>query len=766
MKHAISFRSLPVGLLVGILFGLVTEGFGQRIRASWFDINPSQSNTDAQNPNGSSGGRIQHLGATSDLRQVFAASEWGGLWTSFNQGLSWVKVNSFVPSATWDVKVDPRNNRRIFATSLYDGRANTRIRRSLSGISISTDGGVTWRNAPLPPVGTCAVANRRTEPSAFQIAINQANPSEVFVGTNCGLAHTTDNGANWVYIDPSPADPAEQIYNVIIPANNIVDIIGDNGHFRSIDGGTTWTTAVGLGIAGGINGSLAASPVENYVLFAINPANLRPVESDDGGQTWPTTLTLPASASQPQGRIPFVRTNLRTSNQFDLWYGDTQLFRTTATTPGSPAPGGTARAPLNNWFAAQNGAHWDVGDLLFDPRSGNNATPLLFANDGGVYRNLDTRPDNPTWEQPDVTPHATWLFGFDGTTTGTPGQHALYYGLQDNGSWGTVNLTEGPLGTTPNWNNNVCCDVFDDAAQSDLIVYNQGRANTGRGFRLYRRGPNFAGGAEIPNYPSSALFNGFTTGHEVVRFANNAFALTFTDGVHITSNINNNPISWSALGAPPGGAGGGLKAALVNGAPNLYVHTGSGNTNGPGQIFRRPSTTAGGWAQLSLPPNIVNVTVYDVDPTNGNRLIISGIDGTNNFSMWRTSDFGATWTQLNGLNTLMTGGGVFQNRANQGPLNFTAFGTYWQPSMVEFNPNTPNTVIAGAVDAGVFISTDFGSNWRLISEPNTPNSTVPHIPRPLFAYFSPTRFSATTSAFDVWIGSQGAGVTKVVVESP
>src|SRR5688500_16883196 len=87
---------------------LLTLPVYAQIRTSWFDINPSSSNTDNDNPNGSSGGRINHMGATSDLRQVFAASEWGGLYTSFNQGLTWVKVNSFSPSAAWDVKVDPR----------------------------------------------------------------------------------------------------------------------------------------------------------------------------------------------------------------------------------------------------------------------------------------------------------------------------------------------------------------------------------------------------------------------------------------------------------------------------------------------------------------------------------------------------------------------------------------------------------------------------------------------------------------------------------
>ena len=71
---------------------------------------------------------------------MFAATEWGGFYQSFNQGATWVRVHTFSPSAVWDVKVDPRNSRRVYAASAFDGRATTQ-----AGISISLDGGVNWR---------------------------------------------------------------------------------------------------------------------------------------------------------------------------------------------------------------------------------------------------------------------------------------------------------------------------------------------------------------------------------------------------------------------------------------------------------------------------------------------------------------------------------------------------------------------------------------------------------------------------------------------
>src|SRR5215475_6491675 len=89
------------------------------ITSRWFDINPSSSN---DGNNGASGGRINHVGAASDLSKVYAATEWGGLYQSFDQGNTWVKINTFSPSATWDVKVNPRNSQQVYATSFFDGR--------------------------------------------------------------------------------------------------------------------------------------------------------------------------------------------------------------------------------------------------------------------------------------------------------------------------------------------------------------------------------------------------------------------------------------------------------------------------------------------------------------------------------------------------------------------------------------------------------------------------------------------------------------------
>jgi hypothetical protein len=774
---------------VGGCLCLVESKATAQIQTHWFDINPSTSPDYGNDDDASSGGRVNHLGASSDMRRVFAASEWGGLWTSSTQGLTWTKVETFAPSATWDVKVDPRTtgeNMRVYVTSFFDGKVNSLgtvrpgIQNSKSGISISNDGGTNWINAPLPTL-PCTIPTAATEPSAWQIAIDPLNPNTVFVGTNCGLARTFNAGANWDYVDPSPSDNAEQVFTVLAQGNGLVDVITVNGHFRSVTNGASWTavpTGNGAFPGAGPATDLAVSPKESYVLFAANgPTNL--FESDDGGVTWPTSLTVPTTtnrnnSSNIQGRINFVKTNQRAnSSQFDLWYGDVQLFSETCTTPATPAQGGSPRAPTNgNWTNQASRAHDDNGDLLFQPGAGSDACPLLFSSDGGIYRNQTINApgcETANWGQLNATPHATWVWMMQGVQE-SPGTHALYYGLQDNGNWGTTDANTGPPGNiNPDWNNTPCCDINSNAATSNVEVYVDGKFIQGPPFQLLTANTDLSNSSQLPNPPGT--FKPFVNSREAVPFGRNQFAVSVNTGVFITNDITAGNISWTSLQAPTApnsSTGGSLKISTVNGPTSIYYHTGAGTPTAPGQVFRSglPTPAAGNtWNQLPLPQGIISVTVYDVDPNNGNNLIVCGIDGNQNFGMWSTQNFGANWNPLTNLDNLMLGS-VFENHAFNGPINAQGFGNYWQPFMVQIDPHDGNTAVVGAADAGIFITTDFGNNWKLITNPINPNAATPHIARPIAAYFSPTSFTASSQAFNVWIATQGSGIQDVLVESP
>src|SRR5262249_46281418 len=149
-------------------------------------------------------------------------------------------------------------------------------------------------------------------------------PENVFIGTDCGLAISTDSGATWMFVDPrtpddNPGQQATNVWDVVVQAadvqapHGIVDICGGRGHRRSTDWGATWTSsAPGARKLPEGRCSIAVSPHESHVLFVAASTDHHIYESDDGGTTW-TDLGTPDSGSESQGRPQFVVTNFRSS---------------------------------------------------------------------------------------------------------------------------------------------------------------------------------------------------------------------------------------------------------------------------------------------------------------------------------------------------------------------------------------------------------------------------------------------------------------------
>lgn len=375
----------PILMLAACFALLLAANLPAHAQITITEINPNQSSLDATDPDGASGGRVNGLAAAPGSNQVFyAASEWGGLYKSTNAGRNWTRLNGHLPTVTWDVEVSPGDANRVIATSFYDGRVNSR-----SGISVSTDGGNTWSHpaTATPPAGFCTAASRREEPAAFGVSFDRANPRNVFVGTNCGIAISNDAGVTWRFVDPTPTDGADDVWDVVVHHGGIIDLCGDDGHRRSTNGGATWTTATGTPLPSG-RCSIAASPDEAHVIFASVGVSI--FESDNGGTSWGTQFANPT----PQGRIPFVATNQRGGAAFDLWFGDVSLFRAGCTTPSPATPGGAPRCPPSNtWaggFTRGAGGHDDSGDILFDPRTNTSPQPLSLSSRQGCLQECAT----------------------------------------------------------------------------------------------------------------------------------------------------------------------------------------------------------------------------------------------------------------------------------------------------------------------------------------------------------------------------------------
>ena len=537
---------------------------------------------------------------------------------------------------------------------------------------------------------------RRTEPAAFGISIRPDAPDTAFVGTNCGVARTTDGGATWTFVDPTPGTAATDVWDVVAQAGGIVDVCGDDGHFRSTDNGVNWTA--GGAIPGG-RCSIAVSPDESYVVF-IAAADNNVYESDNGGANW-TNL----GNQSPQGRIPFVVTNQRSddggTNRFDLWYSDTQLFRAACTTPNPAAQGGAARCPTAaSWTNHQGGAHWDAGHLVFDTAVAVDACPRVYSTDGGAHTNTVNGSPGchaPTWVRSNVGLHALWAWTMDGANRAGDANEDLYFGNQDNGTFGTTTAGTNP----PTWTNPNCCDTFDVLADPAWALGTTCCFGTGtlQSPRTGRSGLHRQRGDQ--HLPDAATFRASPSRRRMARFGTNSVALLTSTGLNITTNITANPIVWTSLGQPAGANACGVWSSVNGGATTFFLQAGQCTGAGNDTVWSYAGTAAGGtWTQIDNTDGITGgFGVFGADPNNPNRLYASNLAAAGPRMVFST-DGGTTWDLDPELDTLMTGGGVFAYQNQRGPRTNrggagAAFSGYPQPSMVAYDPENANLIAAG-----------------------------------------------------------------------
>jgi len=733
-------------MLAFIAVAFVVSVQGQALRAfNVSDINPDTSTLHDSDADGSAGGRVNGLAtAIGGQKALYAASEWGGLFKSLDRGNTWEHVDSHLPAAMWRVAVDPGYPDRIVTTSFYDGRV-----KSMSGINVSTDGGLTWTHpsSAVPPKDFCRIAAFQEELTAFGVVFEPQKPTNIYVGTSCGLAISTDSGQKWRYIDPTKDDPADAVWDVIVHDDGIVDVCGDDGHARSPNRGETWLVPHQLPSG---RCSLAVSPYEANVLFAVVGKLL--YESDDGGQHWSVGVPTP----NYQGRIPFVATNKRSDGEFDLWFGDVELYKVGCRTP---KPGGTSiqRCKITSWgeaYTREHGAHDDAGQLLFDPEANVNACPIAFSSDGGVYINSITKdPDcqSPKWDQPKRSPHSLWFFGMDIVADEKNGSQDVYFGNQDSGAF----YTRLERSRDVTWANFDCCDSFTRAASLNTVVYNrccfEDKKNPVRENQLFLADPGVVNSHQLGNYPKGEI-PGWEA-HAVEHFDGESFVVLTTVGVFRTPNIRAVPVHWDQVGGNsfPLDACGITVSGPEHGSHSLFLQAGECDGRSPSNIYLLDEKTSPArWVKIQPPSHTIGFGVFAIGD-NGKEILASALAAESNLpTMVISRDGGQRWTSLLNLDSLLTSNGMFRYMNEKGPTDFTDFKGYIQPSAVGIDPRNSNLVVAAGVDTGVFVSTDGGTNWKAVE-----SSTGRVIPR-----VRQIRFVDGSNRSDIYFGSQGAGIWK------
>lgn len=270
--------------------------------------------------------------------KLFAAANFGLLWTSVDTGRNWVREYSlpqgknFSSFATWAMDIAPngklltmgqngvvadsvpgtsfQSTYKLQAVGAYTkidfADCNNGMATGGASIAQTFDGGKNWRETV------------RTDFTALNISINSfafinKNPAKAYFVTTTGTVYRSDNLTAVLpatpVLDPSFANANEQINDVATVGNDSVWACGLSGFsvaaasrspkiFRSFNGGTTWTT-ISTFPAGTTSQSFTDIEFPSRQIGYVAGSRDTIWKTTDAGVTW-SKLPLPTPGVTPQ----------------------------------------------------------------------------------------------------------------------------------------------------------------------------------------------------------------------------------------------------------------------------------------------------------------------------------------------------------------------------------------------------------------------------------------------------------------------------------
>ena len=430
------------------------------------------------------GGRyVEFAVVESNPRVFYAATATGGLWKTVNNGISFTSVFDNQPDFALGAVAVAQSRPDV----VYLGTGESNNSRSTydgNGVYKSVDGGQKWTKAGLPNAGRIGrIVVHPKNPDIVFVAASGRLYSE---NPDRGVYRSTDGGANWtktldhkvngraigaIDIVMDPTNP-NVLYAATYDKVRKPWTFGEGGPgsaiFKSTDGGAKWTQLTN-GLPTGLIGRIGLSIARNTpktIYAVVENANARPDakvspeerakrmaqgfgddsigdelhRSDDAGATWRKVSPVesappPAAAPAPAGRGAAAATPPAPQGRGGrgggfqgggppYWYGQIRVdpndkehvyllsVGVTHTTDG----GKTWTSPFG--FGGDNHALW------INP---SDSSHMILGHDHGMGVTFDA---GRTWLSPDNKPLAQfYAIGYD-----MEQPYNVYGGLQDNGS--------------------------------------------------------------------------------------------------------------------------------------------------------------------------------------------------------------------------------------------------------------------------------------------------------------------------------------------
>lgn len=661
--------------------------------------------------------------------EVWAATATGGVWRTINEGTTWEPV--FDHAATTSIGALAITPGRPEVVWVGTGEANI-FRSSMAGAGIykTTDAGKTWQHMGLAMTHTIArIVVHPTSPDTVYVA---ASGREWTDNEDRGVYKTVDGGKTWqkvLYVNPRTGaidlvmDPKDA--NVLYAATwqrvrkkwhdprNEPDY-SHSGIHKTTDGGRTWTPInqglpdarirgrIGLDIARSRPNVLYAF-VDNYeITRKAQPGErdaygrqradvIRGAEvyrSDDGGQNWRKTSESNQYMERLAGTYGWVFGQIRVDPN------DEQTIYVMGLGLNQSKDGGKTFQPLR-------GMHGDHHALWIDPA---NSNYLVNGNDGGLVVSYD---QGRTWRQHLDNLPAVQFFNvsFDMSEP-----FHVFGSIQDHGSRrGVVDLRQGrdripaqAFENTPggegsrhaidpgNPNIVYSAGFYHNMNRSDLATINERGQAASKSIvpKLSPADGELRGQWLTPiiisPHDSNMLYYG---GQYVFRSSNGGDTWEKISGdLSYNDPMKKGDVPYQtvfALSESP------MRAGL------LYAGTDDGRLhvtrNGGGTWTEiTKGLVPGRWMSKVVASAYDEGTVYVSQ--NGKR------DDDFGVYLWKSKDFGATWTSI--------AAGI-----PCGPIN-----------VVTEDPLNPDVLYVGT-DIGAYVTVDGGANWHVLGG-NLPSTFV------------------------------------------
>lgn len=545
-------------------------------------------------------GQVEDLAfSVSRSGMVYAATTYGGVWRSDDGGASWSLPGDGMTSRNvrW-IEIDPNDDQKIWV--------GLEARGGVTGMWRSSDGGASWQPVSDALSGSGARMSPLGQPIAF------APPSTIYVPATNQHYRSDDGGKTWTDFRV----PNQDAYVFAVdPSNPEIVLAGGRGETlnvsRSTDGGKTWKqTGVGLG-----KNSLHAlffDPADPSIVYAVGGTFGKAFKSTDGGDEF-SEMSLPVS-----GTKKLFSLTLDPADSKVLWAAtQAGLFRS--------GDGGVT------WRESGEGlGRYLCKTVAFSPGS---PSYMLAATGGtGVYRSSD---GGKSWSPSSQGLAAGWtkgLFGSEKTAVVFAQMSVGLFSRGANGSWSEVVQPFEDDDTVE-----LAGIAFDPTSPKTAYAFDTSKlwssSNGGQSWaEMQQKGPSLRDMAK--GNTDSAQFASFVVdpGNAKVLYAGSWSNRSPGSAVFKTTDGGK---KWQPAG---NGLPVGERVSMLRSAASGTVYAVVEDQG----VFR---TTDGGgsWSPAGSGLAEAEVHALAVDPTSPSRLFAATENG-----LFRSADSGGSWERVTG----------------------------------------------------------------------------------------------------------------------